>query len=420
MAKGANTKNGFPILTEKSRLDFGGKKPYTRDTKLEDGDLYGGGVKPLEGIVIKPKHKLSNEYAGKGTISKVDAKNHQIDYALHHNVRGIYTNGPLTPEEFNEIAKLIEANSTRGLFVGTEKFLKLQKPKQEKYERYEVSLSQKIKAKKDLKDLFKPLNRVKVKIFTDAINKIFPIPDQEAYKPGACVLTTLKGIAYLNEDKSEHKKYLPKDSEQDIIICGSIIYDYVRIRQGDLDSILLILEAGIYKSFKNDHKFLGFFDEITSVLRRIQYQDLDAAILDEFEHYDTTFKWLRANSLPSLEKVLEIVLDAIANKKIPTKHPFNQGILILNLVKKLGIRFITTRSNLEWALYGPQLKRIRNFMSKKTYLIYLTTVRDAIIKGYGSDGKYDVTEGNGGDNISMLYSTIEKLIEQKQKNSKRD
>lgn len=399
----AKNKNGFQILGANDKLNFGGKKPYKRDEKIEKGDLYGGDIKPLKGVDIKPKNHPGREF--------------DVEQANYNIKNSMYVNHAIQMEEAKRTGRFKGPTiKTQEVFNDTSRRALNHQPQQIQKEKYDVSLSQKIKAAKNLKDVFKPLNRVKPKMFIEAINNIFPTPDQEKYKPGACVLTTLKGIAYLSEDKSENKKYLPKDSEQDQIVCGAIIYDYVRTSEYELDSLINILEAGIYKTFKNDLKFLAFIDEVTSVLRRIEYQDLDAAILDEFEHYDTVFKWLRANSLPSLEKVLEIVLDTISNKKIPVKHPFDQGILILNLVKKLGIRFITTRSNLEWALYGPQLKRIRNFMSKKTYLIYLTTVKDAIIKLYGSGDKYDVLSGHGGENIVALHETIQKLIEQKQKN----
>ena len=404
----AKNKNGFPILGANDRLNFGGgKKPYRRNEKQEDGDFVGK-TKSLDGAVIHPSRpsqsgrKFTNEAIGitQEKISQnsnhgVYAKYHQPDYAGSAMMRTIYTNGPLAPTPISQ--------EHRDMFSNRE-----------------VSLIQKIRAKKDLKDLFKPLNRVKVKIFTDTLVNTFPEAIDEKFKPGQNALQCMKMISYLGEDKTENRKFLPKDKDQDIIMAGSLCYDFNKKTNLTMDSFLSKLETNVLKLYRNDSQFISFVDEVLSLVRKIEFQELDANILDEFQHYEPAFKWLRALKEPRLENVIDSILLVIAEKKIvqPLKkdQSFEQGTLLLNLVKKLGLRYITTRSNLEWAMYGPQLKRIRNFMSKKTYFVYLTTLRDRILAdaaGFNNDIEQESFKTN--KNINILFSTLEKMIEQKQK-----
>lgn len=403
----AKSKNGFPILGANDKLNFGGgKKPYKRDEKVETGDFVGK-TKSLDGVAIHPSRPsqsgrkfaggvirktvlgidVSQEKISKNSNYGVYAEYHKPDMALHINTTCTYANAlPL------------------------------------KQDKFEVSLIQKIRAKKDLKDLFKPLNRVKVKIFTDALINTFPetIAIGEKFKPGQNALQGLKMISYLGEDKTENRKFLPKDKDQDIIMAGSLCYDFHKKTNLTIDSFLSKLETNILKLYRKDSQFISFVDEVLSLIRKIEFQDLDANILDEFQHYEPAFKWLRSLKEPRLENVIDSILMVIAEKKIaqPMKkdQSFEQGTLLLNLVKKLGLRYITTRSNLEWAMYGPQLKRIRNFMSKKTYFVYLTTLRDRILAdaaGFNNDSEHESFKTN--KNINILFSTLEKMIEQKQK-----
>lgn len=427
--KEVQTKNGFPILTEKNKIPFGtySKKPYERASK--EGTV----IKPtypytVKNIIDRPEENNPKHY---GKDFDAQQANYNIKNSVYVNhacqmIEARRTGNLPSKKEIQlfdkdiaekiisgakEITKRININSTYGLYdMGA---------KNSKFEKIEIGLSQKIRFKKDLKDLFKPLNRVKIKFAIGLFEKIFPNEDK---KLGVNTLTILKMLAYIKEDKSDIRKFYPDDKDIDHIICGALIYDLTLKHDKDLDTILTMLEAGILRTMRQDERFLSFFDEVQSILRRIEYQELDSSILDEFEHYDTKFKWLRSLKEPKLEVIIDNILEVIALKKLNTKREsgsnkeFDNGVFLLNLVKKLGLRYITSRSNLEWALYGPQLKRIRNFMSKKTYFIYLTTIKSRIIAQYSFGDGYATYDGEaGGKNITLLFNTLEKTIAQKSK-----
>lgn len=376
MAKGSvQTKNGFPVLTD--RIYFGGKKPYKKEKGILEGD--------------NPKGKIITPLPGVTPVNKRD----QYSFAKKINDNSNYgiraTKGAnFTKEVENQIHVQVEQ-----------------------------ALIQTIRAKKDYKDLFKPLNRTKLRILIGVLTKNFPITNQDGYKPGSNVLAVLKLFSYLKEDRTENKKFLASEKEFDTILAGAILYDYYKLTGKEFHLFNQQLEVHCCSMYPKDTKFIEFVEEVTYLISRIEYQELDSAVMEEFEHYDTKFKWLRAIKEPKLETIIDKIILSISNKGFSkVENDFKHGTMLLNLVKKLGLRYITTRSNLEWALYGPQLKRIRNFMSKKTYFVYLTTLEERIENFLLIENLDGAGMGSGesvNSNVQILSRVVKKMIEQKKK-----
>ena len=139
---------------------------------------------------------------------------------------------------------------------------------------------------------------------------------------------------------------------------------------------------------------------------------------DDLDHFDPKVKWLRVLKEPKLDNALIQIISEINSKDIPMdgkdwklESDFMKGIYVLNLVKKLGLRYINSRSNFEWFLYGRSLRKIRNFLSRNKYFSFLKILNESIDKTIVQN-KEEVLYGQ---NIYYLKNTVTKLIEQRSK-----
>lgn len=235
-----------------------------------------------------------------------------------------------------------------------------------------------IKSRKDFDDLFGPLKKVKVQIFREQIAKAFP--DYDVSKVGSKIIATLKNYAYLKSMKGTDRKFIPDGDELALIIDASYIYDIAKFKEQDPHTILNMLHAGVIRNTRNVSKSeIGkLIEQVEDLLNSIEYQSLDSGVMDEFQHYDIKIKFLRLLTEPKLDTLIENIFKEFDTKSkfdyIEGKSDYEIGMFYINMVKKLGLRYISSRSNIEWLFYGSTLKKIRNFMSKDMYRAFVKVI----------------------------------------------
>lgn len=280
-----------------------------------------------------------------------------------------------------------------------------------------------VKSKKDFEDLFGPLKKVRVQQFREQIAKAFP--DYDITKVGTKIIATLKNYAYLKSLKGTDRKFIPDGDEIALIINASYIYDVAKFREQEPHTILTILHASALRTLRKvtNSEVLKNIEEIEDLLNVLEHQSLDSGIMDEFQHYDIKIKFLRLLNEPRLDSLIENILRDIDGKLkfgyVDGKSDYDAGMFYINMIKKLGLRYISSRSNIEWLFYGSTLKKIRNFMSKDMYRAFVKVIAQNL-------EAYKQKEYNGGQfltgsnlwYVEKSLKVIEQLREKKFKNKR--
>lgn len=280
-----------------------------------------------------------------------------------------------------------------------------------------------VKSKKDFEDLFGPLKKVRVQQFREQIAKAFP--DYDITKVGTKIIATLKNYAYLKSLKGTDRKFIPDGDEIALIINASYIYDVAKFREQEPHIILTMLHASTLRTLRKvtNSEVLKNIEQIEDLLNALEYQSLDCGIMDEFQHYNIKIKFLRLLNEPRLDSLIENILRDIDGKLkfdyIDGKSDYDAGMFYINMIKKLGLRYISSRSNIEWLFYGSTLKKIRNFMSKDMYRAFVKVITQNL-EAY-KQKEYDGNQFITGSNlwyVEKSLKVIDQLREKKFKNKR--
>lgn len=265
----------------------------------------------------------------------------------------------------------------------------------------------------NFEDLFKPLN--KSFILTNFQKMLSNFSGLETKVMGY-TLTTLKIIAYLKTSKDSERKYMPTFKEIDKILATTLLYDTAYNLKEDVLNFYKRFENHLIRQRKNQE--IELLESILDLITKVEFQMLDLPMSDDLDHFNPKIKWLRVLKEPKLDNALIQIISEINYKDIPMadkdwklESDFMKGIYVLNLVKKLGLRYINSRSNFEWFLYGRSLRKIRNFLSRNKYFSFLKILNESIDKTIVQN-KEEVLYGQ---NIYYLKNTVTKLIEQRSK-----
>lgn len=310
---------------------------------------------------VNPDESIETDDAVSGVISGMDEARGK-DY---HSVSTCYT----------EDGKLIGISS-----VDIQRGPIHQKDPVQRQVTNEKDTMLKIRGRKDYAYLFNPLNFPEIIGFLEVLKRCFP--KEELTKVPPLVIQQLKVIAWYKEKVGIERKFIPKDSEKIKILMLAYI-EYVSEQSGrDVFSIFETLKASTHRmDIKNKYK------ELESIYIKFGIYNIKDWM--NFDHYDMVIKYHRSLQVPTIEFALNQILEEIDNSnefrklmsnakmdKKDTKDTYTKTMIFLNLVGKMGIRYCSSRSNLEWYLYNGSLKRIRNFFSKNKYSLFAKIVLD--------------------------------------------
>ena len=290
-------------------------------------------------------------------------------------------------------------------------------PKEDKFVEDKIN---EVKRDKNIPDLFGPLKKTKLEVWRMVINNVFPHID--IVKVPATVVGILKNYGYIKAKSLEDhtlKKFIPNTNELvDIISAG---YVYHIAKETDLNPTLVIskIEKTIINGKRTHSDILDTTYKIQDLINVVENYNLNQLVEDEFNHYDIRVKYLRCLKFPNLDnlllEILESIKDASLNikgleaveikggrfKRLPNEE-FQKGLVLVNMIKKYGIRYINSRSNLEWYFYGTTLKKIRNFLGRDKNSKFMGIILDAI-------RAFNVEQVNMGESIIGVYPNIEIL-----------
>ena len=363
-SKKIQTKNGFPIIT--GNIFFNGKKQYKNSGNESDHKIKNS--KKLEENII-PEKKMMETIVPKIIPNRKELK----------IIKKIEK-----PEKSNDNGLIQYANNTLN---STDLIVTI---KSGTYE-----------------DLFKPINKShKLNDFIREINQF------AEFKIKGYTLTVLKCLAYLKQLKSSGRKYIPNDFEIEEILAAAVLYDLAYQLKKNINTIIIKLE---YSGGRNK-KFVEFLDEVSTLINRVEYYKIDNNVSDDFEHYDTRIKFLRILKEPKLNNLIDIIIKDIYENQFPSlnnaKNDFEKGIFFLNIIKKLGLRFINSRSNFEWFCYNKTLRKIRNFLSRDKHFVFLKVIEERLqyFKEQENIEKFDIN-----CNLHYLEDNILRLMRQRSK-----
>lgn len=236
-----------------------------------------------------------------------------------------------------------------------------------------------IKSDKNLPDLFGPLKKTKVQLFINSLQKVFKNGDIISKVP-APVIGILKNYAYIRKQKGSDRKFIPETNGLiDIICCGYLYYISIQLNISH-EKLIEIIERNYHVDKSQGYDFLNYIYKLNDLMYIVNNQNLNQLVEDELNSFDIRVKYLRAIQYPSMDnlmgKIVEIISETnlddnlkekvyISKGKFKTENQFLLGRKVSILVKKIGIRYINSRSNLEWYLYGSTLKRIRNLLTRE-------------------------------------------------------
>ena len=363
-SKKIQTKNGFPIIT--GNIFFNGKKQYKNSGNESDHKIKNS--KKLEENII-PEKKMRETIVPKIIPNRKELK----------IIKKIEK-----PEKSNDNGLIQYVNNTLN---STDLIVTI---KSGTYE-----------------DLFKPINKShKLNEFIREINQF------AEFKIKGYTLTVLKCLAYLKQLKSSGRKYIPNDFEIEEILAAAALYDLAYQLKMNINTIIIKLE---YSGGRNE-KFVEFLDEVSTLINRVEYYKIDNNVSDDFEHYDTRIKFLRILKEPKLNNLIDIIIKDIYENQFPSlnnaKNDFEKGIFFLNIIKKLGLRFINSRSNFEWFCYNKTLRKIRNFLSRDKHFVFLKVIEERLqyFKEQENIEKFDTN-----CNLHYLEDNILRLMKQRSK-----
>lgn len=229
-----------------------------------------------------------------------------------------------------------------------------------------------IRARKDFKSLFSPLQFPEIKNFQKTLARV--CSDYNPEKLTKNVVHQLKLMAYFKELKGKDRKYLPSDSDKIKIIQLAIIEDLIETTEYDFYDILNMLK----NSTKNEY-FLKTLFGLEDIRLTMDNYSLITQI-SNFDHYDIVIKYHRTLNKPVIANVIVQILKEIDNTRLPklNNSEYDKIMMVFNLIGKMGLSYCNSRSNLEWAIYNKTLRKLRNFFSKNTYGSFSKTVCDSL------------------------------------------
>ena len=419
--KPLQTKNGFPILVEKKPKE---KKPS--EVKIS-GQISIDPLKVYETIgksisnykldrikkedVPDHKHVYDRDCSSTYTIPTYQLEQAQRERRplgiIKNNPGGVRLYDPDIAKKITnsakEFSKKFNANKVSGLYG----MIPIQND----------DLIKEIKSRKDFEDLFGPLKKVRVQQFRDYLGKCFPSYDTA--KVGSKIIATLKNYAYLKSLKGNDRKFIPDAEEITIILIVSYIYDVAKYMDQAPYTVLNTLNSYVFKISRNGSNIeaLKIIEQIEALINILEYENLDSGVMDEFHHYDIKIKFLRLLSEPRLDNLMETILKELDGKMkfgyVDGKSDYDAGMFYINMIKKLGLRYISSRSNIEWMFYGLTLKKIRNFMSKDMYRAFVKVILQNL-EAYKLK-EYNGVEFTTGSNLWYLERTIKVIVELREK-----
>lgn len=404
--KTIQTKNGLPILVS--------KKPKERPSEQKEipGRVYTDSLKVYESIgKAVSNYKLDKigldqveEIKKSKYINVYDDDRNSSMYIAHAcQLEQAQRDGRLPRYERESKVREINANKVSGLYGMV--------PMQND------DLIKEIKSRKDFEDLFGPLKKVRVQQFRDYLGKCFPSYDTT--KVGSKIIATLKNYAYLKSLKGNDRKFIPNAEEITIILIVSYIYDVAKYMDQAPYTVLNTLNSYVFKISRNGSNIeaLKIIEQIEALINILEYENLDSGVMDEFHHYDIKIKFLRLLSEPRLDNLMETILKELDGKMkfgyVDGKSDYDAGMFYINMIKKLGLRYISSRSNIEWMFYGSTLKKIRNFMSKDMYRAFVKVILQNL-EAYKLK-EYNGVEFTTGSNLWYLERTIKVIVELREK-----
>ena len=299
-----------------------------------------------------------------------------------------------------------------------------------KKDEYVPDLVQIIKSDKNLPDLFGPLKKTKIQAFLLVLQKVFKNADFIDKVPTP-VVGILKNYAYIRQQKGNERKFIPNTNELiDIICCGYLYHISIQLNM-PIEFTIELVERKLFELRYRDD-MVNYIADLHTLIYIVNNQNLNQLAEDELTNYDLRVKYLRSLQTPSIDKLIMNILGCIAEMDLPApktiikngsfkkeETSFEEGQKIAGLIKKIGLRYINSRSNLEWYLFGTSLKKIRNFLGRERNIKFMDIVLENIkqfkyeqIKN--SDDRVPVYK-----NIETLHSFLEKNKSQKIKNYKR-
>ena len=256
-------------------------------------------------------------------------------------------------------------------------------------------------------DIFLPLN---IKSIIDMKKIILQECNIDFFPIKGNLLNVLKLFAHFKNALGTDRKFYPNKNDSVIIILSAIIYDVAYLKQEYPETILIKL----FPKFDRT-EYSTIFSEVEKIIKIVEYSRIDYTnIIDELDHYDPKIKYVRIlKEQPKLDILFKNIFNEINEKNLlPFARDFENGTRFLNLVKKMGLKYINSRSNLEWFLYSKSLKKIRNFMSRHKYLNFLRVIKEEL-ELYKKN--LLITNFNKNENLYYLELVINKLYEQRNK-----
>ena len=371
--KKIQTKNGLPIIM--GNLVFGGKKPYkgTVDTNKQ--------VRPENSYGFQNSEKeFQKKHPGLTGVKIVKKANREL---------------PVENVEKPERKERPEKNESK-LFAAANKVL------------VSEDLIATIRSG-TYTDLFKPINTSgKLQNFQNHLINVFKIKE---YKIKGYTLMVLKIVAYLKQLKSSGRKFLPEQNDLDEILAAAMLYDIAYTENKNVHNVIHTLEDTQTK----DYNIEALVDKLSTLVNRVEYYQIDNNLSDDLDHYDPKIKFLRILKEPKLNNLLDEVLVELTEIKFKVGYvgsDFDRGIYYLNSVKKLGLKYINSRSNFEWFCYNKSLRKIRNFLSRDKYFVFLKVIEERIDAFKEREEIHSFLEG---DSLYYLENTLKKMISQRAK-----
>ena len=309
------------------------------------------------------------------------------------------------------------------------------------YPKEEIFVEDKInevKRSKTIPDLFGPLKKTKVEVWRMVINNVFPHID--ITKVPATVVGILKNYGYIkmiSVGDGNLKKFIPNTNELVDIICAGYVYHIAKETNTDVQIVISKIEKTIIGGRRVHSDILDMAYKIQDLINIVENYNLNQLVEDEFNHYDIRVKYLRCLKFPNLDNLLLEILEAIKDaslnikglesvkikggrfKRLPDEE-FQKGLVLVNMIKKYGIRYINSRSNLEWYFYGTTLKKIRNFLGRDKNSKFMGIIIDAIRAFKVEQVNLGEHMVNVYENIEILHKYLEKAKSQREKRFNKD
>lgn len=238
----------------------------------------------------------------------------------------------------------------------------------------------KIKTKKDFKNLWEPLDSLKVKSFMNFCKNILSKNNLE-FKVSSKIIETLKIFSYIkNTDDDRLKKFIITDDEISDILCVRIYEETLKIQKDKLLDRYVIIP--LFKTYVYGKYIKDLYQDYINIKWNID--NLKASPYDLERKMNSTIKWLLFDSDICMEIILEKAFEYYLKEKIkePAKiTKSNSSGLILGLIlhiKNSSMVLYKSRTNLENTFMENRIRRIRNILSRNESNLFHLKLEDVI------------------------------------------